>query len=54
MVADGLVAPAWTKGQSLVEALPARWERIVAAAAARAQRMGSRPDLAEPGAGYRG
>jgi tRNA(Arg) A34 adenosine deaminase TadA len=40
LVADGLVAPAWTRGRSLVEALPARWDRIVAAAAARAERMG--------------
>ena len=40
MVADGLVAPAWTKGRSLVEALPAVWDRIVAAATARSERIG--------------
>ncbi|HZD70217.1 MAG TPA: deaminase [Actinomycetes bacterium] len=40
MVAEGLVAPAWTMGRSVVEVLPARWGRIVAAAAARAERMG--------------
>jgi hypothetical protein len=39
-VADGLVAPAWTRGQSLVEVLPTRWDRILAAAAARAERTG--------------
>lgn len=39
MVADGLVGPAWTNEQSLAEVLPARWDRIVAAAAARAERM---------------
>lgn len=38
MVADGLVATAWARGRSLVEVLPARWDRIVAAAAARAER----------------
>lgn len=39
LMADGLVAPAWTRGRSLVEALPPRWDRIVAAAAARSQRL---------------
>jgi tRNA(Arg) A34 adenosine deaminase TadA len=40
MVADGLVAPAWTRGRSLVEALPAIWDRILAAATARSERIG--------------
>jgi tRNA(Arg) A34 adenosine deaminase TadA len=40
MVAGGLAAPAWTRGRSLVEALPAIWDRIAAAAAARSQRIG--------------
>jgi tRNA(Arg) A34 adenosine deaminase TadA len=53
MVADGLVAPAWTGGRSLVEVLPTRWDRIVTAAAARAERTGSKPDPAKPGASYR-
>jgi len=48
MVAQGLVASAWTNGRSLVEVLPARWDRIVAAAAARAERTGGGLDLAEP------
>lgn len=52
MVADGLVAAAWTRGRSLVEVLPARWDRIVAAAAARAERAGNGPNPAEPGAGH--
>ena len=38
LVAEGLVAPPWTGGWSLVEVLAARWDRIVAAAAARAER----------------
>jgi hypothetical protein len=36
--ADGQVAPAWTRGRSLAELLAARWEPILAAAAARAER----------------
>jgi hypothetical protein len=39
IVAEGLVASAWTKGRSLVEALLTSWDRIVDAAAARAERM---------------
>ena len=38
MVADGQVAPAWTRGRSLAELLAARWDPILAAAAARAER----------------
>jgi tRNA(Arg) A34 adenosine deaminase TadA len=38
---DGQAAPAWTEGRSLTEALPASWDRIVAAATARGQRTGS-------------
>lgn len=40
MVAGGLGAAAWTKGRSLTEALPDRWDQIVAAATARAHRLG--------------
>jgi hypothetical protein len=40
MVADGLVVPVLTKGRSLAEVLAASWSRIVAAAAARAERIG--------------
>jgi tRNA(Arg) A34 adenosine deaminase TadA len=53
MVAEGLVAPAWTRGRTLVEVLPARWDRIVAAAAARAERTAGRPDPAAPGSDAR-
>jgi tRNA(Arg) A34 adenosine deaminase TadA len=53
MVADGLMAPAWTRGRSLVEVLSAGWDRIVAAAAARAERAGNGANPAEPGASYR-
>jgi tRNA(Arg) A34 adenosine deaminase TadA len=39
MVSDGLVVPALTRGRSLPEVLTSRWDRVMAAAAARAERM---------------